>query len=266
MNKNIILESDYIICLGAMISNQAPDVKDLLIESIAKNDTEFIYMHPIFDIDLKLYQTQFIKYEVGSEEGVLALLLEFFTKNRSENLEKYLAELDIGYISAESSVGEEEIEEMLEKSSGKKKKIIILGDDIFTHTRVENIAKMIRILDKFTDLEILVLNEENAKLLETSSHNVQDVQELNSFNGTVVYNTLLDEKDKKFVIGSESFSRVAKIANGNKIILNLGNKTITKDFKLDKNLQGTIALYYDELSENEYKYKQVKIQKAEMNE
>ncbi len=135
MSLETVSKSDYIVCLGAMISKDSPKMNDLIIEAIAKNEAEFIYMHPIDDIDLKLYCTQFIKYEVGSEEGVLSLLLEYFTKKRSDDLEEYLSDLDIGYISAESSAGEEEFEEMVERSSNKTTKTIIWGEDLFTHRK-----------------------------------------------------------------------------------------------------------------------------------
>lgn len=267
MNKNtnleIVSKSDYIICLGAMILRDNEEVKDFILEAIAKNEAEFIYMHPIDDIDLKLFYTQFLKYEVGSEEGVLALLLDFFTKNRSASLEKYLNDLDHGYISAESSAGEEEFEEMIERSLDKKTKTIIIGEDLFTHERVENLYSMIKAFEEFTDFNVVILTNDEINPSET----LEDVEELSSYNGTVIYkyNT---EEDDSFVYGSESFARVAKVQDKDNIYLNYGKDSLQKTFKLDKNLQGTIALCG--VNEEDasflsrgYRYKQVKIEKVE---
>jgi len=260
MNLNMISKSDYIVSFGAMLSKDSKEIKESIIEAIAKNSAEFIYMHPIDDIDLKIYYSQFIKYEVGSEEGVLALLLEFFTKNRSDLLEEYISEFDIGYISAESSAGEEEFEEMVEKSSNKKSMTLILGDDIFSHERVENISKMIKFLEEFSDLNIVLIDEKNSKYLEMSDSNLEEVEELSSFNGTVLYTVSLE--DESFIYGSESFSRVAKINDNDEIIASFANEKIKKVFKLDKSLQGTIALCSDEKLLGSYRYRQVKIEKV----
>jgi len=262
MSLETVSKSDYIVCLGAMISKDSPKMNDLIIEAIAKNEAEFIYMHPIDDIDLKLYCTQFIKYEVGSEEGVLSLLLEYFTKKRSDELEEYLSDLDIGYISAESSAGEEEFEEMVERSSNKTTKTIILGEDLFTHERVTNISSMIKVLEEFSGFNIVLLSD----IILQANDQLEDVAELKSYNGTVAYKYRSSEDE--FIYGSESFSRVAKISNKDKISLNYKNETIQRTFKLDKNLQGTIALCGvkndDEsfLSQG-YRYKQVKIEKVD---
>lgn len=262
MNLELVSKSDYIICLGSMISKDSPKMNDLIIEAIAKNEAEFIYMHPIDDIDVKLYCTQFVKYEVGSEEGILALLLEYFTKNRSDSLEKYLLDLDIGYISAESSAGEEEFEEMVEKSLNKTTKTIILGEDLFTHERVANISSMIKAFKEFSGFNVILLSD----IILNASDELEDVAELKSYNGTVTYKYTSNEDE--FIYGSESFSRVAKVANKDTISLNYANESIQKIFKLDKNLQGTIALCGvksdDEsfLSQG-YRYKQVKIEKVD---
>lgn len=267
MNKNIDLEivskSDYIICLGSMISKDSPEVNNLILEAIAKNEAEFIYMHPIDEIDLKLYYTQFLKYEVGSEEGVLALLLEYFTKDRSASLEEYLSDLDIGYISAESSAGEEEFEEMVEKSQGKTTKTIVLGADLFTHERVNNILSMVKAFEEFSGFNVVLLNDIN---LDTNK-DLEDVAELKSYNGTVIYKYNSNEDDS-FVYGSESFARVAKISDKDDISLNYNKQNVNKVFKLDKNLQGTIALCGvknddDSFLSQGYRYKQVKIEKVE---
>ncbi len=262
MNLELVSKSDYIICLGSMISKDSPKMNDLIIEAIAKNEAEFIYMHPIDDIDVKLYCTQFVKYEVGSEEGILALLLEYFTKNRSDALEEYLSDLDIGYISAESSAGEEEFEEMYDKSSNKTTKTIILGEDLFSHEKVANISSMIKAFKEFSGFNVILLSD----IILNASDELEDVAELKSYNGTVTYKYTSSEDE--FVYGSESFSRVAKVSNKDTITLNYGNETLQRVFKLDKNLQGTIALCGvksdDEsfLSQG-YRYKQVKIEKVD---
>ena len=49
----------------------------------------------------------------------------------------------LGYISAESSAGEEEFEEAYENYLNAKNRILIVGNDIVEHERIENIIKIL---------------------------------------------------------------------------------------------------------------------------
>ena len=124
----------------------------------------FIYLNPIDNFDLKKYYSKLTKYEVGSEEGIVALLLYTFVRSSNERIQTYIEDLDIGYISAESSAGEEEFEEMYEMSLNKKNKIIILGEDIFTHIKIDNIIKICSLIQKYSDFNIVCLNTTISKL------------------------------------------------------------------------------------------------------
>ena len=100
----IISKSDFIISFATFLEDNI-DIKNAIFEAV-KNDSNFVYMHPIDNIDLKSSYSQFIKYEVGSEEGICALLLDAFVKNCDEDTKNFIDNLDLGYISAESSAGD----------------------------------------------------------------------------------------------------------------------------------------------------------------
>lgn len=265
--KELISKSDFVISVGTMLSNNKEEVRNSIIESIAKTNAQFVYMHPIDNIDLKLYYTQFIKYEVGSEEGIFALLLDTFAKNTNDEIQTYLNDLDLGYISAESSAGEEEFEEMLENSQNSACKTLIIGDDLIEHERIENIARLIALLKKYTDLNIIILNDElENKINDYDGSSLEDVAELKSFDGTLVYRLIEDESSDD-LISSVSFARIAKVSNNDEIYINYKNQRIKKRLIIDEKLQGTIAIakILEEKNEifNGYRYKQVKIQKVD---
>ena len=98
---------------------------------------KFVYMHPIEDVTLQSNITQFIKYEVGSEEGVAALLAYTLLEDKElpEEIEDILEDLDIGYLSAESNVGEEELESMYELTKPSFKTI---GDNLKLNVKLKN--------------------------------------------------------------------------------------------------------------------------------
>ena len=261
MNLELVKKSDYIVCLGSMISKENISLKNEIKSLVENGNSKFTYMHPVEDYEIKSFCSQYLKYEVGSEEGILAMLLEYFTSNRSKELEEFVEELDIGYISAESSAGEEEFEQMQELAQTCSSKLLILGNDLFSHDRVENIKALVKALIEYSDIEVLFLDE-NIKLDTTQS--LEEPEELASYNGTVLFTISSDELDEKEIIGSNSFSRVAKVSDEDLIKIKYDNKEFEYRFKLDEKLQGTIALAkntQNELSQG-YRFKQVKIEKV----
>jgi NADH-quinone oxidoreductase subunit G len=86
-------------------------------------------------------------------------LLELFSKDKElpSEIKEFNDELDIGYLSAESSVSEEEIESIKQEFWKKKRFTLVVGEDIFNHERVENIARIVAAIEKFTDFELLVV-------------------------------------------------------------------------------------------------------------
>ena len=67
----IIENYDYILSVGAFFEDE--EFRNSLKKAI-KNSAIFIYMHPIDNFELKDFYDQFIKYEVASEEAILALI------------------------------------------------------------------------------------------------------------------------------------------------------------------------------------------------
>lgn len=267
-NKTLISKSDFILTFGSFLAADNIEIQEAIIEAIAKNCAEFVYMHPIDNVDLKVYYSQFMKYEVGSEEGVASLLLESFVKQCDESTQAFIDDLDIGYISAESSAGEEEFEEAYALSEDKACKTIIVGRDIFCHERVENIIKMLHLINVHTDFNVIALEDEHQQLIDSvSDTSLDEVEELASYNGTVLYRTYGEEQTDNLV-GSESFARIAKVANNDTVFINCAGQKVQRKFVVDKNLYGTIALCAmnsddsSSLSQG-YRYKQVKIEKVD---
>lgn len=266
--KELLKKSDYIITFGSFISQDNIEVNEAIIEAIAKNSAEFVYMHPIDDVNMKIYYSQFIKYEVGSEEGIATMLLDTFVKQSNDSIKNFIEDLDIGYISAESSAGEEEFEEAYEKSQTKENKVLIVGDDILTHERVESIVKILSVVKKYSDIEVVALDMGLQVLIDACmSEELEEIDELKSYNGTVLYR-YISENPSADLVGSNSFARVAKVENHDEIFININGEKIKKTFVVDKNLQGTIALCAmddntNDCVSNGYRYKQVKIEKVD---
>lgn len=151
-NLEDVVKSDFVICIGTKITNDNPMVKFKINEASKKNKADVVYMHPMVDESLKHIYTQFVKYEVGTEEGVIALLASEFAKNSG-----YFNDFDVGYLSAESNFGEEELDEIIKKAKRKHNKVLIVGADLYAHPRATNIAKIIGIIEKYGNFKVLII-------------------------------------------------------------------------------------------------------------
>ena len=405
--NKIVSQSDVIIMMGTRISRDNPGVKYNVNIATKKQRAEFIYMHPIDDIALANKYTQFVKYEAGSEEAVLAMLADTLITNCPDDIKAYFEDLDIGNLSGNSSVSEEELELITTKLRRRENKTLILGSDVYSHKYSKNIAKLVGLIELYTDFNILImpsqtntlgvslicelddevvgnvlgynekgdytisnhcecdfnvpaLNQQegtfttlnltvvntNAALqfdgyclndlaneilddnkkytidytyflgdIKTFKHinfddlkngydkygndlrgykldniqikpnqiNLDEIEELDSYDGTVIYRceplhqfnkatgkSLLLQSDSH-LRGSSLFANAAKIKAGDLINIEYNGQIVTRTFKVDKNIKGTIALYptfdndlNEDIIAKDYRYKQVKIQKVEV--
>ena len=156
--KNIST-SQGIIVLGSRINDDNPMVKYHITMASRRKRARVAYMHPLEDSSIKAITTQFIKYEVGSEEGVTALLAKTLinSKNAPQNIVDYLEDLDIGNLSAESNIGEEELEALAKSLKKKSGFSLVVGSDVYNHPKAENIAKLLGLIEKYSNFEIMLV-------------------------------------------------------------------------------------------------------------
>jgi len=152
-------KSQAIIVLGSRINNDSPTVKYHINMASKWHQARVIYMHPMEDSEIQNIVTQFIKYEVGSEEGAAALLAHTLLENAelTKTLRASLDDLDIGNLSAESNIGEEELD-ALKKSLLKKHGFsLVVGSDLYTHPRAEQIAKWVALLEQYAGFNVICM-------------------------------------------------------------------------------------------------------------
>ncbi len=186
-----VKQSDAAIVIGSRISTDNPGVRYALTTASRHNGAKVIYLHPMEDALMQNVVTQMIRYEVGTEEGVLALIAKALLTEADldETSQNFLNSLDDGYLCAESNVGEEELE-MIQKSLRRtKNRVIILGNDVINHDRAENIARIAALIEEYTDFSLLIVPSE-VNTLGVSL--ICDLDEETSVNSVVGYNAKAD--------------------------------------------------------------------------
>jgi NADH-quinone oxidoreductase subunit G len=154
-----IKDSKAIVVFGSMVDSDNPMVKYHISMASKQHRARIAYLHPIEDANLSNIVTQYIKYEVGSEEGVAALLANALITQEGldEHTKAFLDSLDIGNLSAESNVGEEELEALLKSLIKKRDFTLVVGADLYAHPRVENIAKLIALIEKYSTFDVVAI-------------------------------------------------------------------------------------------------------------
>ena len=173
-----IKQADGAIVIGSRISTDNPAVRYALTTAAKHNGAKIVYAHPIEDTLLQNTATQFLKYEVGTEEGVIALLAEALLKDSdlSESERKFFNDLDLGYLAAESNIGDEEILLMMKSFKQAKNLVLIIGNDLMAHNRSSNIAKLVAMIEKYSSFSLVIIPSE-VNTLGVSLINSLDIDE-----------------------------------------------------------------------------------------
>ncbi|MDD5158871.1 MAG: 2Fe-2S iron-sulfur cluster-binding protein [Sulfuricurvum sp.] len=154
-----IVQSDGIIVLGGRIVTDNPAVRYAMTTAARHRGAKVVYMHPLEDEWLKNVVTQFVKYEVGTEEGVIAMLAKTLLSGAdiSEETKTFFDGLDEGYLCAESNVGDEEYTHIAKSFARAKRKTLIIGSDVLNHERASNIARLCAMIETYTEFSIVVV-------------------------------------------------------------------------------------------------------------
>ncbi len=153
-----VAKSDGVIVFGGRIATDNPALRYAMTTAARHNGAKVVYMHPLEDALLQNVVTQYVKYEVGTEEGVAAMLAKTLLSEAdiSEEIRRYFDDLDEGYLCAESNVGDEEFERISKTFARTKRKTLIIGSDLLSHGRAQNIARLCAMIEAYTDFSVVV--------------------------------------------------------------------------------------------------------------
>jgi NADH-quinone oxidoreductase subunit G len=154
-----VAQSRAIVVLGTRIYDDNPMVKYHMTMASKHHKARIAYFHPIEDARMQNIVTQFVKYEAGSEEGVAALLAATLLRDADlpTELRTLIDELDIGNLSAESNVGEEELDALALSLWKKRGFTLIAGADLYDHPEAANIARLLAAIEKYSDFKLLLV-------------------------------------------------------------------------------------------------------------
>ena len=149
-----VQNSDCIVALGGRFYDEVPLLRSAMNEAQKTRGAKLFVLHPLEESRIK--SNAMLRYEVGAEEGVVALLMASLVGEHEGRLGEFLSSFDVGYVSSESNLGEEELGELVRAILSSTSPILIIGADLYAHKRAINIARMLGILQKHSNLKILL--------------------------------------------------------------------------------------------------------------
>ncbi|ABB45097.1 Ferredoxin [Sulfurimonas denitrificans DSM 1251] len=157
-----IKQSDAVVVIGSRIATDNPGVRYALTTASKHNGAKIVYTHPMEDTLMQNVITQMMKHEVGTEEGVMALLANALLSDAQldDDERAFFDELDLGYIYAETNIGEEEFSQMMKSFARATRRTLVIGNDLIAHERSNNIAKLAALIEKYSDFSLVVVPRE----------------------------------------------------------------------------------------------------------
>ncbi len=271
-DKNILLLGGFVEEFACVLQQQGVDLKVLESQDDCEDSIQVFLLHPLnFNPYPKLLH---FLYEVGCEEAIVALLCNAFydTSNGDLGLKAFVESLDVGYLSSECNLAEEELEQIAQ-SFQSRKNVLVLGRDLSTHKRARNIGKILALLSNALNQIEIVFLESAPKEIETQKKTCIDaLDELECYDGLVAYLQTKALREPILEV-SKQFSQVSKIQEESEIEEQLIQSDKIIQVKLRKNMQlkGMVGILWIPQTLNfqdfwdlkyEFCYKKVKISKV----
>ncbi len=161
-----IKASNFVISVGTAVRYDAPTVGFAINNAMTMNKGAGMYFHPVGDkvVDTFSKNMMAINNAIGSEEHVLAYVLETFAKIAQEAeevtvpaLPKEIENVISKYDSAVVGLAED-FEATLTKMLAKKDTFsLVLGEDLYHHEKAENIAKIAGLISLYTNFSVTII-------------------------------------------------------------------------------------------------------------
>jgi len=197
--------SDFIVSIGTALKTDSPNSGYALNNALSVNRAAGLYFHPIADTVIDGYSKNLlcVNHRIGAEEAILYLMLDLFGKNLPSEIARYLNSF---HATCKQIVDEEETKEVeveknllfemigvdedfgekIEKLFAKKDSFsLIVGEDLYCHPKSRNLAKLLGLIERYTDFSIVIIPS------QTNTLGVSLICDLNKKKGefTLGYNT-----------------------------------------------------------------------------
>ncbi|MCQ2651494.1 hypothetical protein JT161_00510 [Helicobacter pylori] len=259
---NLLEKSDLCVLFGGFSNACLNENERLILGSINQSKLPYALLRPLQDTRDLQENCLFASYEIHTEAAILALILRGILEQTSRLKGHVLEKIDVGYLSSEANMSEEELQELIALIVKAKKRVLVLNreitkhaDNAFLYTLLSELQNYLEILHipcndssvtaafyDFKDQEWLLETafKEGILPFESELKNLESLEQISEANGSFVYVSYKSLKTPKL-----SFSKQFKIANKikhSKAVFQILDKTLECELEESPHLKGLIAI------------------------
>ncbi|WRA93171.1 hypothetical protein E5L38_06195 [Helicobacter pylori] len=259
---NLLKKSDLCVLFGGFSNACLNENERLILESINQSKRPYALLRPLQDTRDLQENCLFASYEIHTEAAILALILRGILEKTSQLKGHVLEKIDVGYLSSEANMSEEELQDLIVLIVKAKKRVLVLNREITKHANNAFLYTLLSGLQNYLEILHIPCNDSSATtafydskdqewLLETALKegvlpfeselkDLESLEQISEANGSFVYVSYKSLKTPKL-----SFSKQFKIANKikhSKAKFQISNQTLECELEESPNLKGLIAI------------------------
>ncbi|WRF73027.1 hypothetical protein FNE42_06285 [Helicobacter pylori] len=259
---NLLEKSDLCVLFGGFSNACLNENERLILESINQSKRPYALLRPLQDTRDLQENCLFASYEINTEAAILALILRGILEKTSQLKGHVLEKVDVGYLSSEANMSEEELQELIALIVKAKKRALVLNREITKHAHSAFSYTLLSGLQNYLEILHIPCNDSSATtafydskdqewLLETAFKegilpfeselkDLESLEQISEANGSFVYVSYKSLETPKL-----SFSKQFKIANKikhSKAKFQISNQTLECELEESPHLKGLIAI------------------------
>ncbi|WP_121299356.1 hypothetical protein [Helicobacter pylori] len=259
---NLLEKSDLCVLFGGFSNACLNENERLILGSINQLKRPYALLRPLQDTRDLQENCLFASYEIHTEAAILVLILRGILEQTSRLKGHVLEKIDVGYLSSEANMSEEELQELIALIVKAKKRVLVLNREITKHAHsaflytllsgLQNYLEILHIPCKdsnettafydFKDQEWLLETafKEGILPFESELKDLELLERMGEANGSFVYVSYKSLETPKL-----SFSKQFKIANKikhSKAVFQIFNQTLECELEESPHLKGLIAI------------------------
>ncbi|MGL2836421.1 hypothetical protein ACQKAH_05085 [Helicobacter pylori] len=259
---NLLEKSDLCVLFGGFSNACLNENERWILESISHSKRPYALLRPLQDTRDLQENCLFASYEIHTEAAILALILRGILEKTSQLKGHVLEKIDVGYLSSEANMSEEELQELVALIVKAKKRALVLNREITKHANNAFLYTLLSGLQNYLEILHIPCDDSSATttfydskdqewLLETALKegvlpfeselkDLESLEQISEANGSFVYVSYKSLKTPKL-----SFSKQFKIANKikhSKAKFQISNQTLECELEESPNLKGLIAI------------------------
>ncbi|WQT13088.1 hypothetical protein E5A78_06265 [Helicobacter pylori] len=259
---HLLEKSDLCVLFGGFSNACLNENERLILGSINQSKRPYALLRPLQDTRDLQENCLFASYEIHTEAAILALILRGILEKTSQLKGHALEKVDVGYLSSEANMSEEELQELIVLIVKAKKRALVLNREITKHANNTFLYTLLSGLQSYLEILHIPCDDSSATtafydskdqewLLETALKegvlpfeselkDLESLEQISEANGSFVYISYKSLKTPKL-----SFSKQFKIANKikhSKAKFQISNQTLECELEESPNLKGLIAI------------------------